>query len=201
MGVTLTTNLSLIKPDGTEKARLWVDDTEEANDKLVVKNNLILTNAIAAVEMQTYVPELQAVTTNPNLGSSPTKLGFYSVLPGDFVFGLFSIRAGSSGVTAGSGFYQVTLPFVIDGSFHDVTGTYGASHVIGQARLEDNSAGQQYLAAIQPMDGFSPRHAGFALEKFNLRANNRMNAGASSAPFILAAFDRIDGQFFYKAII
>jgi hypothetical protein len=57
-----------------------------------------------------YTPTLTATTTNPTLGTSSSTSGKWCRI-GDFVFATGDIRFGTAGTAAGSGTYQISLPF------------------------------------------------------------------------------------------
>lgn len=59
---------------------------------------------------QLFVPTLTAGTTNPTMGSSAVRTGWYTYLPGPSVAYTFFIQFGTSGAAAGSGQYFVSLP-------------------------------------------------------------------------------------------
>lgn len=80
-----------------------------------------------------YTPVLTASTTNPTLGSGSTSVGEWRYMDnGDWIICQGKITFGTSGVAAGSGTYQVSLP--------KAAGSFGASPIQGKALLRDSSA-------------------------------------------------------------
>lgn len=62
-----------------------------------------------------YTPALTATTTNPTLGSGSSQYGRYCAF-GQYVDVEIIIKFGTSGVSAGSGTYLVSLPTNADGA-------------------------------------------------------------------------------------
>jgi hypothetical protein len=94
----------------------------------------------------TYTPALTATTTSPTLGTGSAAAGRY-IRIGKTVHFFASITFGSSGVAAGSGTYQVSLPVsfrsdwrgsAIGQSVLSQGGTEALRHVRGIADLSDN---------------------------------------------------------------
>lgn len=77
-------------------------------------------NARVAGAFSTWTPVLTAATTNPTLGSGSVQDGGY-VQIGKLVTAWFHIQFGSSGISAGSGDYRISLP---------VTGATSSSPII-----------------------------------------------------------------------
>jgi hypothetical protein len=82
-----------------------------------------------------YDPSLTGTTSNPTLGSGATADGWYYWL-GSLVFVTGIIKFGTSGVSAGSGFYEISLPV-------DAT-TLTVGRRTGTAYVYDNSAQDFY---------------------------------------------------------
>jgi len=97
---------------------------------------------------KTYVPALTGSTSNPALGSggSFTQEGRYHFLPGRMVTANVSLRFGTTGVGAGSGYYFISLPIAADATFHVIDTTPGVADSIGFGVLRDNTAG--YTTAV-----------------------------------------------------
>lgn len=81
-----------------------------------------------------YTPALTASTTNPTLGAGSAALGSYQRFGKD-VFGTIDLSFGTSGVAAGSGVYEVSLPVTAN----------TAAVLVGDGYFLDNSANQIYL--------------------------------------------------------
>lgn len=84
-----------------------------------------------------YTPVLTASTTNPTLGTGAVVTGSYCVI-GDMVHYIAYIKFGTSGVSAGSGEYYVSLPVSAS--------TSGASQY---------NLGTGYILALSPVYGYS----------------------------------------------
>lgn len=65
-------------------------------------------NTIGAV-WETWTPALTGSTTNPNLGSTGTITGRYGRINKTY-YGIGSFSFGGAGISAGTGFYFVSLP-------------------------------------------------------------------------------------------
>jgi len=89
----------------------------------------------------TYTPALTASTTNPSLGSGGNFLqeGKYRYLPGGEVEARVRLRFGTTGATAGSGPYAVSLPVAADTSYYTITPDSTLGGPIGIAALNDNT--------------------------------------------------------------
>ena len=93
-------------------------------------------NTIGAA-WETYTPTLTASTTNPTLGTGSSASGKYGRV-NKIVCGQGQINFGSSGVSAGSGFYFVSLPIT----------ALASGQVIGQFQFYDSSSGNVYLGTV-----------------------------------------------------
>lgn len=83
----------------------------------------------------TYTPGLTASGGNPNLGTTGTTEGRWTLWNGKWCTYRGSIQWGGTGPTAGSGQYLISLPFTSSAFISN-----GVSNV-GQIMLRDNSAG------------------------------------------------------------
>jgi len=93
-------------------------------------------NTIGAA-WETYTPTLTASTTNPTLGTGSSAAGKYGRV-NKLVYGQGQINFGSAGVSAGSGFYFVSLPIT----------ALTSGQVIGQFQIYDSSAAAVYLGTV-----------------------------------------------------
>lgn len=85
---------------------------------------------------QSFTPALQAVTTNPTIGTTGNiTSGWYTFSPGNICNYNFFIQFGSSGAAAGSGQYLVTLPFTSALPY-----STNGQPAIGSAMFRDSSA-------------------------------------------------------------
>lgn len=127
----------------------------------------------------TWTPTLTALATNPSLGSTGVALGKHCVIGGTVhAQGRFSF--GGTGVSAGSGEYQVALPVPPKDA--------SESHYYGSAWLFDTSGALTSLAAclVQPTGVVNFRHHGGA------------SVVASGTPWTWATGDQIRFQLEYE---
>lgn len=134
----------------------------------------------AAVD--TYTPALTAATTSPTLGSGSAVTGQYAQLNWLAAVWL-DITFGTSGTSAGSGEYRVSLPANIEPGA--ATGM-----VIGSGLIWD-SDGSSLLQVTFEMVSGQPGVAKMAVE-----AGTRVT---HAAPWAWAASDRITGHLLYPA--
>jgi hypothetical protein len=135
-------------------------------------------NTIGAA-WETWTPSLTASITNPTLGTGSTAAGRYGRI-NKTVFGNCRLFFGSSGTSAGSGFYFVSLPI-----------TAQASGVLaGSGYVYDSSTGLVRQVSIA-LDTTS---------RISLYLDNATNYAVSSTnPFTWAASDQIQFIFEYEA--
>lgn len=133
----------------------------------------------------TYTPVLGASTTAPTLGTGSTATGLYqqSGLHG-LVTGHCDIKAGTSGTTAGSGIYTVSLP---------VTALVGGALNIGQGYFLDSSTATTYLLIARLISSTT-----FRLY-FNGNSAGTLGAGSATIPGTLAVSDELHMWFEYEA--
>jgi hypothetical protein len=92
---------------------------------------IVPASALQALDTQgTYDPVLTATTTNPNLGADGESSGAWQ-RSGHLITGWAQFFFSGTGVSAGSGNYQISLPFTADVSFLNPSTTVGAASVIG----------------------------------------------------------------------
>lgn len=85
----------------------------------------------------TFTPALTASTTNPTLGTGSTATADFEHAQG-YVTIRYDIVFGSSGVAAGSGTYQLSLP-TLDGVTLGIDTDWASQKPVGLARLRDSS--------------------------------------------------------------
>jgi hypothetical protein len=134
-------------------------------------------NTIGA-EWETWTPALTASTTNPTLGTGSSRSGRYGQIDA-LAYGQGQINFGSAGVSAGSGFYFVSLPITAQGT----------GKVIGQFQFYDSSAGAVYLGTL--ISDTTTRSL--------MYYNNPSSVVTNSTPFTWAANDFIRYTFQYEA--
>jgi hypothetical protein len=105
-------------------------------DELVVYNGSVW-RTFSDGQLQTYTPALTAPTTNPTLGSGSSVVGRY-VRGGRMVTVWVRIGFGSSGVSAGSGQYTVSLP--VAASTITASSSNGSGQAIGFGHIRDDGS-------------------------------------------------------------
>lgn len=137
---------------------------------------------IVAGSRASHTPSLTATTTNPIPGSGSKLTGHYTYLPGPSIAFSFFIKFGTSGVTAGSGQYLISLP-VSAANAHT-----GDQPAMGSANLRDDSAGSVQMGATY-------------IPGSNLAVCSIIYAGGgvvgSSTPWTWAANDYLAGTIVY----
>lgn len=138
--------LSLISPIGSDFMKDFPGQNVVNLDRIDAFANACLTNDT----MQQYTPGLNATTTDPVLGTGGFIRGLYYVIF-DQVYVWAEFGFGTSGFSAGSGTYTMTLPFEMDlTNISPTNTTMGSSNVIGNGTAWDNdtTAGRQPLIVI-----------------------------------------------------
>ena len=139
--------------------------------------NAATLNTIGAA-WETYTPTLTASVTNPTLGTGFFASGRYGQV-NKIVSGQGQINFGTSGVSAGSGYYYVSLPITAQSS----------GKVIGQFQFYDSSAFAVYLGTL----------ISDTTTRSFMYYNNPASVTTNAAPFTWAANDFIRYTFQYEA--
>lgn len=135
----------------------------------------------------TYTPALTASIVNPNLGTTGTAVGRWH-RTGHLITGWAEFDFAGTGVLAGSGSYQINLPFPFDASFNPTGTTQGPIVGIGRLRDESTAANRQNVAVSI-----------FAAPDIVLMRQAGSTFVTDSDPFIWATGDRININFSYVA--
>ncbi len=182
MGITTTTNLSLIKPDTNEyiKENLptflgWAKHNSDNCDRI---------DSLFRASTTTYSPTWSAVTTPPTLGSGGSVTGKILRLWPRMVIAYFQIFTGGAGFSAGSGTYSLSLPTGFASEFPSFT-----THVpLGTAIFLDNDTvlsssvfQAAYVQAANTLQFFIPQGG----------------AWSNTNPVTLAQNDRLSGYIMY----
>jgi hypothetical protein len=187
MGTTVSSNLSLIKPDLAEsiKANLptfdgWAAQNGANMDKI---DSLFRDDVISA-----YTLNWTATVGNPTLGAGGFTEGKYIRFFPRMVAVFFRIFTGGAGFAVGSGLYRINLPVAVDPAFASFTHTMP----LGKAIYSDNSA---ILTSSVFTPIYSPS-AGFVFF--------RPSAGGTwdpATPVIPAQNDRLSGYLLYPTAV
>lgn len=97
--------------------------------------------------LQSWTPQLTAVTTSPTLGTGGFTRGFYyKIFDQIYIWGEF--RFGTAAIAAGSGTYIMSLPFAAKGNSGFFGGSIGETPPVGVGVIWDDSstAGKQPLS-------------------------------------------------------
>jgi hypothetical protein len=134
MGTTTTTNLALIKPDINESIKEalptfpgWAAQNTANCDKI---------DALFRKTQHTWTPSWTSDGTPPTLGTGGSVDGKYVRLFPRMVVGFFRINCGTTGFSAGTGLYRLSLPVAVPTEFT----TFYNAIPIGKAYLHDNDA-------------------------------------------------------------
>lgn len=86
-----------------------IAELERAGARDIGGLSMFSSRYVALVAEATYVPNLTSTATQPNLGTTPTKTGFYTVEGGVCTWSAQITMAGT-GQAAGTGNYNISLP-------------------------------------------------------------------------------------------
>lgn len=182
IGTTVTTNLGLIKPDGSESIKEslplavgWSAQNETNCGKL---------DALFRKTTHTYSPSWTSDNTNPTLGASGAVTGKYLRFHPRMVAGYFNIFTGGAGFSAGSGLYRLSIPATVPTEFP----TMNNSVPVGQAYLHDADAAATSTVFVVMYD--------IAANVLVFRRHDG-DYWRSTAPITLAQNDRLSGYFIY----
>lgn len=199
MAVGQTTYIALNKPDDTELAKNWARLTQLQDD-----NNTKIENGIN-VTLTAYTPVLTATTTPPAMGTGTGAGGvgqyqnYNGIIQGSFVCSFVD-----PGVAAGSGEYAVSLPLVVDPSFHSVgtsfSATPGAFSVVGEGYFLDiSTVGTSGSAAMDVVTVAGVSYVRFLTEVFTTPTKTSRFM-TNTQPFTVATGDCLSGNFIYKKL-
>lgn len=140
-----------------------------------------LPNSAAGPQWGTWTPALTATTVNPTLGTGSAAVGYY-VRNGRTIHATAFLRAGTSGVAAGTGNYRVSLPVTA----RDISPVFFQ----GAASGFDNS-GSDVLSGTARCGSVS----GWGAVEIYLDSTTLSSTG----PFVLAANDSFGFSISYEA--
>jgi hypothetical protein len=185
MGTTVTTNLSLIKPDSNEKIMEdlptfngWADQNADNCDAI----DALFRNSTAS-----SVPVWTA-SVNPVLGAGGLLETKIVRLYPRMVLGFFRIYTGGAGFTAGTGGYNLSVPVAIAPEL----ATFVNELPVGKACFYDDSAAATSSA-------FTVMYSTVGGTFFFKQPNN--DAWTAASPVALAQQDRVSGYFMYPTSV
>jgi hypothetical protein len=196
MGTTLTTNLELIKPNvAGEPKKNWPAQWGTSADKLdtevqAAKDRLTVIES----SLTAYVPQLLALITNPNIGSTGTAEGFWTRLNLNIIKVWIRFLFSGTGIDPGNGNYSVTLPFkpLADGLTSG--NSLNAGQFLGQGYARDfSTAANNALFFVQLSSVASASNA----VRFFLPGTSA--AIDDDTPFVWAVNDSLNMSFEYEA--
>jgi hypothetical protein len=148
---------------------------------------LLASELNAPMAWTSYTPALTSSGTQPVLGTASVATGKY-VQINKFVYGYFNIQFGTSGITAGTGTYFISLPVPsarTSGNFWEYN--------LGTGSFNDNSSANDFMLKFN----FS---SATTMAAYYWSAFNSTLAGlGAAAPVAIAASDRFSGFFAYEA--
>jgi hypothetical protein len=136
-----------------------------------------------------YAAALTATTTNPNLGADGTSVGSYH-RSGHLITGFAQFFFSGAGLSAGSGAYEISLPFNADTSVMVASTLVGAGAQIGTGFLRDSEPTTGHLIVNVQLVSAS------AVRLIRSASNG---AVTNATPFTWATGDRISINFSYVA--
>jgi hypothetical protein len=182
MGVTVTTNLQLIKPDQNESIKQalptyagWASQNATNQDKI---------DAIFRNSTGTYTVNWTGSVANPTFGAGGSTEGKYVRLFPRLVIVSFKLYAGAAGFGTGSGQYRINAPFALDPVFSSFTELLP----VGKAIYYDNSSAttcSAWAVCFRPSDGLI------------LMRPPEGDVWSSTNPVVPALQDRVSGYFVY----
>lgn len=197
MVVNFTSNIGLAKPDNNEVAKNWTHTA-----KLCEDNNLILVDK-TDITLTAYTPVIKAQTSDPNVGSLGGQFGEYQDIEG-FIMGRFTLSFSGTGISGGSGEYGISLPAVVDNSFHIVgtafNATPGSFSVVGEGYLYDASnVGASGSLALDVVTVSGVSYVRFLTELHTVPAKTSRLV-RDGMPIAVADGDIINANFIYKKL-
>lgn len=136
-----------------------------------------------------YAAALTATTTNPNLGADGTSVGSYH-RSGHLITGFAQFFFSGAGLSAGSGAYEIALPFNADTSVLVASTLVGAGAQIGAGFLRDSDTSANHeIVNVQLASASAVR----------LIRSGSNGAVTNATPIAWATGDRIVINFSYVA--
>jgi hypothetical protein len=141
----------------------------------------------APMTWTSYTPALTSSGNQPVLGAGSIANGKY-VQINKFVYGYFNIAFGTSGITAGTGNYLISLPV----PSARTTGAFWEYNV-GTGTFGDQSGGLDFMVK------FNFNDANTIIAYYWTSFNQQIAAVSATAPVTITTQDRFSGFFCYEA--
>lgn len=147
-------------------------------------------------QILTYTPQLRAVTTNPNTGTTATHQGWW-VKIGNLVMCWGVIHFSGAGISPGSGAYEISLPTTVVGLSQ--LNFVGSGPFLGSGVIRDDSNITGGSRQVTPRLS-DPFHIETNSGLFRLTVTDGTTTVVTdSAPFTWATGDRISFHCIYPA--
>lgn len=181
MGITVTTNLGLIKPDINES----IKEDLPTFDGWATQNgaNMDVLDALFRATTHTWTPSWTA-SVNPTLGATGFVEGKYIRYFPRMVAGFFRIYTGGAGFAAGTGSYSLSVPVAIASELD----TFQNELVVGKAAFYDDSA-------VATSSAFTVMYSTAGDTLFLRQPAN--DVWSATSPVVPAQQDRLSGYFMY----
>ncbi len=186
MGTTVSTNLSLIKPDLAEK----IMEDLPVFDGWATQNaaNCEVIDALFRNSTHTWTPTWTGSGSNPTLGAGGLLEGKYIRLYPRMVVGFFRIYTGGAGFATGTGSYSLAAPVAIAAELD----SFQNECVVGKAAFHDDSAAATSSA-------FTVMYSTSGNTLFLRQPAN--DVWSATSPVVPAQQDRISGYFMYPTSV
>lgn len=183
MGTTVTTNLALIKPDINERIQeslpTWVGWAAQNG------SNCDKIDGLFRASTHSWTPTWTA-SSNPTLGTGGFIEGKYLRLFPRLVIGFFRIFAGTTGFSAGSGSYSISVPAAAP--IASELDSFNSELTIGKATFLDASA-------VATCGAFNVCYSPPSDVMFLRQTTN--DTWTAASPVAMAQSDRLSGYFMY----
>lgn len=143
-------------------------------------------------EWISFTPTLTATTTDPVLGTSPTRVGYYTQVGKNVLYRFLIVFGTGATVAAGNGTYRISTPIAASAN---LTSGLTPLYFQGRGRFGDSSANVSAHVDIQVVA--SQSYMQFAYTATH--PTGTFTAVTNAAPWTWAASDFMTGQVIYEA--
>lgn len=171
--------LSLITPVGSDFIKNFPSQNAVNCDTI----DAYAAPCLTSHALQSWTPQLTAVTTNPTLGTGGFIRGFYYEIF-DQIYAWGEFRFGSSGASGGTGLWMISLPFEAKTVDVDPSDTLGGAALVGSGLIWDDSNSSARMPITSHLKTSTLLHFGF---KMDSSAGSR--SVGSAQPITWAALD------------